>query len=161
MPIKLTSSPKILGGPTPKALIQQMVTSYKNNLKAVGDVIISSKFPLRLKKSQVSCAWISVAELNQLIADNKADGIRIYFGQHTASSLPTGKNDYEDLISVIFVATQEKVTPANPSSLTSQDQLIDDLNSVTITGPFEGQGADKVPVCDPDCPGTGMMLINI
>ena len=167
MPIKLTTNPvKLLGGPTPKSVIQEMVTAYKNDLKANGDITIRSKFPSRASIGQSSSIWISVNELIQLITDNRANGIRIYFGQHNQSSLPSGKEEYEDLLTAIFVATRDTTNFENPTYQNSEDQLNEDsdpekANSFSVAGPFEGQGADKVPICNPSCPTGKMMKLII
>jgi hypothetical protein len=156
MPIKLTTTP--LYGATPKVIIQEMATAYQGALKKWGDSEIKRKYPNRKCQEQSSCAWISVEELLKLIVQNRATGIRIYFGQHTKSSTPlTNEKEYEDLLSVIFVATRNPSNPDVEASLNDQDQLkesdIDDeTSSVILTGQYEGNGADKIPICNPECP---------
>jgi hypothetical protein len=168
MPIKLTETPlKFLGGPTPIKVIQEMVTHYKNNLKHHGDGEIARRHKDRENKNQGSCVWISVIELIQLVTDNGGNGIRVYFGQHTKNSLPDNTPEFEDLITTIFVATRDNKNPADPTYKDSEDLLTssDDLgkgNTVSIAGPFVGQGDDKVPICNPRCPLVGgMMKISI
>ena len=168
MPIKLINDPlKFAGEPTPKAVVQEMVTKYKENLKDYGDKEIKRMFPARSNQSQGSCIWVSVSELIQLITDNGANGIRVYFGQHTKGS-SAKKPDFEGLITTIFVATRDNVNPASPTYDNSEDLLneSDDetkANSVTIAGPFLGQADDRVPICNPRCPppGSKMMKIDI
>ncbi len=168
MPIKLTkTSLNLDGGPTPKAVVQEMVTHYKGNLKYHGDREIARKYPKRKNKNQGSCIWVSVTELMQLITDNGANGIRVYFGQHTPHSEPTGESEYLDLITTIFVATRDNVHPSAPKYDNSEDLLYESdderANTIVVAGPFGGQALDKVPICNPTCPtkASGMMKIDI
>lgn len=162
MPIKVMNAEvKFLSGAVSLAQIQEMVNAYKKDFRKKGDSEIARRHPRRPHKTQSSCVWLSKDELLKLLEENKGNGIRIYFGQHTKKDTPGGDPDYEDLLTPIFVATQDNTNLANPTSENSEDQLKENLNSVTIPGwvSYVGNGLDQVPICNPRCPTTMMKIV--
>ena len=142
MPIKLDFKPEGVenqgDAPIIKTEILAMMKNYKEN-----------RGP-----DQTISAWVSVSELLSLVADNNANGIRIYYGRH----------DDEDPIypgqhNVILVATRDIINPDTPTTINSTDLLNDaialgKINSVSFT--FSGVGDDTIPLCKPNC-GTGLL----
>lgn len=97
-------------------------------------------------------AWVSVSEILKLIADNNANGIRIYYGRHGETDKPEFANRHN----VILVATRDATNPANPTTTHSDDLLNDEplkgaINSVS--GTFANVGDDTIPLCRPNCGG--------
>lgn len=94
--------------------------------------------------------WFSIYELMALIADNKANGIRIYYGRHH-------KNDavYPGKHNVILVATRDAVNPGNPSWENSHDLLHYGKNAeLAKPKSYTGMGLDQGPLCPPRCTPT-------
>ncbi|MEO7216306.1 hypothetical protein [Mucilaginibacter sp.] len=100
--------------------------------------------------------WVSVYELMALISDNKANGVRIYFGRHPKNS-STYSSPYPEQNTVILVATLDSKNPANPTTFDSVDLLNafeanGPVNSVSYTSGYQGMGGDMIPLCPPNCP---------
>jgi hypothetical protein len=94
-------------------------------------------------------AWVSVSEVLSLVAENNANGIRIYYGRHNDDD-----PKYPNRHNVILVATRDKSNPENPTTEESEDLLNEDedngiVNSVSLT--FAGVGDDTIPLCKPNC----------
>jgi len=97
-----------------------------------------------------SC-WVSLNEIMALITDNKANGIRIYYGRHDNND--PNYPDYSGRHNVILVSTYDAVSPINPTTQNS----IDLLNYDATKGPvasvsYSGLGGDAIPLCPPRCP---------
>lgn len=164
MPVKLiTATP---GGepltPTPKKLMDDMIKAYKETLHKLSTDSLRKRFPGRtFPDGSTFCdthsAWVSSGEINQLIEDNSADGIRIYFGCHDKSTLDpkTGTPEYLAMHNVILVATKSDDTHKGPQSKDQLKEAADDkhANSVIMTtSPYEGNAGDLAPLCPPACP---------
>jgi hypothetical protein len=109
-------------------------------------------------------AWVSVAEVSALIADNNANGIRIYFGRH-ADDAPESPGK----LNVTLVATRDVKNPTSPGPATSKSLLDETAKppakaSSVITlvqymypnGDFENMGDDAIPLCPDHCPDSGL-----
>jgi hypothetical protein len=134
MPVKLNLEPQdpSLGldlVPTPLSQVKAMVKNYRQNSPA----------------DETTSAWVSVKEIQALISDNHANGIRIYYGRHDASGI------YPNMHNVILVATIDSNNPLNPTPEYSADQL-SDVNTAT----FAQAGDDAIPLCPPRCPLPGI-----
>lgn len=96
----------------------------------------------------IKSCWVSANELMALISQNKASGVRIYYGRHPEDGKPyAGKHN------VILVSTYDNVTPQDPTT----ENSIDLLNYTPQTGPvntvsYSGEGGDAIPLCPPRCP---------
>jgi hypothetical protein len=97
--------------------------------------------------NDTTSAWVSIYDLMALISDNKANGIRLYFGRH-----PKDDAQYPGRHNVIFVATRDTTDFENPTTQNSVDLLNKDKVEVTERESFEGQGGDAIPLCKPNCP---------
>ncbi len=97
---------------------------------------------------------ISRSEIEQLLNDNKGDGIRIYYGCHKNSTMGEAGVEYQGLHNVILVATQSiEGQPGYMShDLLKESKNAEEANSVvaTLTG-YDGVGDDLVPLCPPRC----------
>lgn len=98
-------------------------------------------------KNDTTSAWVSIYDLLALISDNKANGIRLYFGRHSKDD-----TKYPGQHNVIFVATRDEKDFQHPTTQNSFDLL--DRNKVELTEreSYEGQGGDAIPLCKPNCP---------
>ncbi|WDF77777.1 hypothetical protein PQ469_28225 [Mucilaginibacter sp. KACC 22773] len=136
MPVKLNDDLGAPGNqPIIPAAIKVMVDNYRSTMPA-GDA---------------KSAWVSISEVLELIAQNNANGIRIYYGRHGDDDA-----DYPRKHNVILVATRDAIHPENPSPENSNDLLNYDANkgpvdSITL-GRFSGLGDDVIPLCPPHCP---------
>jgi hypothetical protein len=130
---KLTSE-ELFPVVTPLSEITQMRTNYENSL------LPSSK--------ETRSGWVSAKEVFALVADNNANGIRIYFGRHERNDL-----EFPGQLNIILVATVDKVNPGDPTTTNSVDQLNPDaLAGPVNTVSYTGMGDDRVPLCPPNCP---------
>jgi len=136
MPVKLDFGPEGQQGGEPiiKTQIQKMIKRYEDKTLTCDTV----------------SAWVSVSEVLQLIADNNANGIRIYYGRHDENDLP----DFANRHNVILVATRDSTNPEKPTFKNSDDLLNDEplkgsINSVS--GTFASVGDDTIPLCKPNC----------
>lgn len=135
MPIKLNYKPEGSKGDVPiiKTEILALMKNYEDKT-IICDTV---------------SAWVSVSEVLSLIADNNANGIRLYYGRH-ADDDP----NYPNRHNVILVATRDTTDPAKPTTNNSEDLLNDVpakglINSVSLT--FAGVGDDTIPLCKPNC----------
>jgi len=146
--------------PTQLSIVQKMVTEYSGKLRTMGASLMGMG-----AQKQSSSVWVSWAELQQFVSENNANGIRIYFGQHVDESVG-GTPEYKGMLTVILVSTKDAANPVNAQFDTSVDQLTEshiaaNANSIAVAGPFTGQADDQFPICNPKCPGTQNMKINI
>lgn len=97
--------------------------------------------------NDTTSAWVSIYDLMALISDNKANGIRLYFGRHS-------KDDpkYPGQHNVIFVATRDETDFQHPTTQNSFDLLDRNKLSVSDRQSYEGEGGDAIPLCKPNCP---------
>ena len=148
--------------PLPFEIIKGMVKNYSENLGKTGTDILNAGSPSQLR-SQPTSAWVSWHELQQLMEDNDANGIRIYFGQHTSFSAPAGREaDYKDLLTIILVATKDSQNPDMAQFNSSVDQLTVDADPAKASSvSFAGQADDQFPICKPTCPPGGMIKILV
>lgn len=114
-----------------------------------------------MRRNDTQSGWVSAEEILALINDNKADGIRIYFGRHKEKD-----EYYPDQLNVILVATKNSEPGAEATYKNSVDQLNEfkangPVNSVTFNFPYQdytdsgeyrGRGADTIPLCPQNCP---------
>ena len=119
---------------------------------------MTERYRTTCSKGDARSCWVSMSEVLQLIADNGANGIRIYYGRHGDNDGTEFKNKHN----VILVATHDSVTPTKPTSENSADLLnavetdAHPANSVIVS--FEGMGDDVIPLCPPHCPKTMSIL---
>ncbi len=157
MPVKLINNPNnFLAAPTPLQEIKEMVQAYKYGMCKESTIQLRALYPDRKNIAEAESAWVSRKEIESLLNDNKASGIRIYFGCHTKSTADaaTGTLEYEGLHNVILVATVDSVDDGNPKPENSINQLkegatADKADSVVYTS----MGLDSIPLCPPNCPG--------
>lgn len=103
--------------------------------------------------------WFSIYELMALIGDNKANGVRIYYGRHEKDD-----KSYPGRHNVILVATRDSVNPANPACDTSIDLLTSEKNAgPAVNASFKGMGLDWGCLCPPRCtpPVPGSVFIGV
>jgi hypothetical protein len=140
MPIKLDfSGDKVDFTPIVLPAIKKLIENYRADMRT-GDT---------------QSAWVSAEEINALLKDNNADGIRVYYGRHE-------KNDrkYPNQQNIILVATKKSDAGSMPSFKNSVDQLNEFtkdgiVNSVVFNlrdGDYGGMGADAIPLCPQNCP---------
>jgi len=143
MPVKLNaeSTDKLHDLPIAYVQIENLKKNYNTNLPVLPDGNLDA-----------TSAWVSIYELNALIADNNANGIRIYYGRHGANDI------YPYHHGIVMVATYDSVTPQHPTTTNSVDLLNKDpkqgpVNSVSFSGdgPYTGNGDDAIPLCPPAC----------
>ncbi len=137
--------------PVPKEKITEMTTLYANTIWAQSTANLQAKHPEIPGIQEAKSAWLSRKELNQLLDDNSADGLRIYYGCHNEST--TSYNpDFPDMMwlhNVILVAT--KSSNGDPTVQNSVDQLSEGSGALSA-GAFTGNGGDFIPICPPICP---------
>ena len=119
---------------TPYSEIEKMRAKYETSLPPLS--------------KETRSGWVSAKEVSALLADNLANGIRIYLGRHEDNDL-----EYPGQINMILVATVDSVSLDNPTTQNSKDQL----NQSAVAGPintvsYTGMGDDRVPLCPPNCP---------
>lgn len=147
--------------PTPKEIIKKMRAEYDTQIRSVLTPILQRRRPEVSNIVDSKSAWVSRKELEALLDDNKANGLRIYYGCHHEST--GGINpalDYFGRHNLILVATIDNVNLAAPTTENSLNQLKEssrpeEANSVifpTGDGSFAGMGDDTLPLCPPRCP---------
>ena len=142
MPVRLDKNSGELGAhPIVLAKIKEMTDRYRSNIN----------------ECDAKSCWVSMAEVLQLIADNNANGIRIYYGRHAHGEA----DEFKDKHNVILVATRDTTDPHDPTSENSVDLLNEfvgngPVNSVTVS--FSGMGDDVIPLCPPHCPSSVSIL---
>jgi hypothetical protein len=143
--------------PVSKSEIIKMREEYENTLRKISTADLKKRFPERPWIEEVSSAWISRKELEDLLNDNNANGLRIYYGCHHESTSKDPHEDYLGLHNVILVATKDSVNPKQPSIKNSKDQLQEGGIKISVStedgqGNYSGSGGDAVPLCPPNCP---------
>lgn len=140
--------------PVPKSAIIKMREEYEKTVRKSSTANLKKKFPERPWIEEVSSTWVSRKELEALLDDNNADGLRIYYGCHHESTHKDPHKDYHGLHNVILVATKETVDPNNPTTENSKDVLqeADTKASAPKALSYAGSGGDLTPLCPPACP---------
>lgn len=87
--------------------------------------------------------WVSATELLNLIGNNDANGVRIYFGRQEAT-----KEWPDGMLTVFLVATK---TEKNPPTCETSEDVVDPQASANGTVFFVGLGDDRIPLCPPKC----------
>lgn len=151
MPIKLDYQPAglITAKPIVFEAIKSMTDHYRKSA-APGDT---------------KSAWISREEVNVLLDQNEADGIRIYFGRY-----PDDIPEVGGRLTVILVATKLAEPHNDPETDARRSRSLlnekKEANSVSATlyvkvnGDYEGMGADAIPLCPYHCPDEPSGLDN-
>jgi hypothetical protein len=164
MPVKLVirkdAEGKLLAEPTTKEVMMEMIAEYEGDLRKGSTERLKRKYPGRKDHiEEVRWAWVSRKEIEDLLNDNKGNGIRIYYGCHHKSTDMDPKKDYLGLHNLILVATRDEKNPDNPTADNSEDQLEESTdetkaNSITITvmDDYTGMAADLLTLCPPRCP---------
>ncbi len=160
MPIKLVTknNKEIPFTPTPFEVIQRMKEEYERLIWTFSSDALQRRFPGKPGIKDAKSAWVSRKELEALLNDNNADGMRIYYGCHFESTGDFNPHlDYHGLHNLILVATKDKRDPENPKYEHSEDQLRvsenpQEANSVIFSGEYDGMGDDMLPLCPPRCP---------
>lgn len=94
--------------------------------------------------------WVSVNEILNLISNNDANGVRIYFGRHDKND-----KDYPDMLTVFLVATHD--TSSAPTLENSIDVVSTTASSAGATF-YVGLGDDRIPLCPPKCSVTSSIV---
>jgi hypothetical protein len=143
--------------PVSKNTISKMRNEYDKTIRKVSTENLKKKFPEKPHIEEAASAWVSRKELEQLLNDNNANGVRLYYGCHIESTNSDPSKDYNGLHNIIMVATKDDVNPENPTVENSQDQLheneqkTNELNTTRVQN-YSGAGADMFPLCPPLCP---------
>ena len=136
--------------PTPWTEVKAMTDAWAAGLCAVSTAILKNKFPDRPDIQEARSGWISRADLEALLSDNNANGLRIYYGSHHKATMPgSAPFEFLGLHNVILVATVDSVSPDAPTFLNSVDQL--DKTKLATDGTFKGMGGDLISLCPPAC----------
>lgn len=143
--------------PVSKAEINKMREEYDNTLRKISTENLRKRFPERPWIEEVSSAWVSRKELEDLLNDNNANGLRIYYGCHHESTSNDPHQDYHGLHNVILVATKDSVNLKQPTMKNSKDQILEGGIKASTTNDekpedYSGSGGDAVPLCPPNCP---------
>ncbi|MBE9586577.1 hypothetical protein IM792_19165 [Mucilaginibacter sp. JRF] len=129
-----------------RAQLEKLMKNYQRTVKRIrkGDKeeICSDYDP----KFDSKCVWFPREAVEQLFNDNKADGLRIYFGVHDSEDLPTPD---DDRLTVVLVATRYEDGK-------NKDQLNDDSllkKKELVGGGGPGYGLNHAAICPPsNCP---------
>lgn len=136
--------------PTSKKTAMKMREAYEKEMRKFSTEKLQKKFPERPWVEDAASTWVSRKELNALLDANDADGLRIYYGCHHRKTHIDPRQDYEGLHNLIFVATKDTVDPENPTTETSDDQLIDGDDKDTNS--YVGMAGTYDSLCPPNCP---------
>ena len=142
--------------PVSKSEIIKMKEMFDKTIRKASTKNLKKKFPGNPHIEEASSAWVSRKQLEKLLNDNNADGLRLYYGCHHESTHKEPHKDVHGLHNVILVATRDKVDPKNPTCENSVDQLSDtapqkSLAKAAQIESFEGSGGDMLPLCPPRC----------
>ena len=140
--------------PTSKKTVMKMRDAYERTIRKTSTENLKRKFPDRPWIEEASSMWVSRKELEALLNANKADGLRVYYGCHHASTHADPRKDYLGLHNLILVATKDSKDPENPTSETSVDQLWT-VEAATVDGEptaYEGSAGEVTTLCPPICP---------
>ena len=72
--------------PVSKSTISKMTELYNQTIGKTSTENLKKKFPERTSIKEASSAWVSRKELEALLNDNQANGLRIYYGSHYEST---------------------------------------------------------------------------
>ena len=138
--------------PTSKKTVNKMRDEYEKVIRKTANENLKRRFPDRPGIQDASSGWVSRKDLEALLKANNADGLRIYYGVHHASTNTDINRDQHGLHNLIFVATKDSANPENPTPETSVDQLED----TTGTGEeeptdYEGAAGTNILLCPPIC----------
>lgn len=137
--------------PTTKKTVMKMRDAYEKTIRRTSTENLRRKFPDRPWIEDAASTWVSRKDLETLLNNNNADGLRIYYGCHHASTNADPKQDYNGLHNLIFVATKDSADAQNPTSQTSVDQLGDfDEDAQLLT--YDGAAGTDIAICPPVCP---------
>lgn len=142
--------------------MNKMIVHYRTHIAPVLTELKNSKFPDVDQNTQdATSAWISIADLEKFIADNKAtgnaNGIRIFYGVHVSDSFvgDPGKN-LKGLHTIIFVPTTSGDQP--PTYMNSRNIVpvadtggIGDKSTTESATTGTGYALDHVAICPPLC----------
>jgi len=139
--------------PTSKKTVMRMREAYENTTRKISTESLKNRFTDRPWIQEATSTWVSRKDIETLLNDNNADGLRIYYGCHDESTDSDKKLDYLGMHNLIFVATKDSVSALNPTTETSVDQLRD----ITISEngqltTYEGSAGEFTGLCPPSCP---------
>lgn len=143
--------------PISKDTLTKMRKEYDKTIRKISTANLKKKFPDKSQIEDAASTWVSRKELEQLLNDNNANGLRMYYGCHHESTSTNPDKDYRGLHNIILVATKDDVNPEKPTLENSKDQL----NNIESNGwdsntsasqNYSGSGADLFPLCPPSCP---------
>ncbi len=138
--------------PTPLEKVTEMRNEFERVIRTPSTLRLQQTFTDRVIEETQS-AWVRKTEIDQLVNDNAADGIRIYFGVHTQETDTSNLNkSLKGKLTVILVATKNTGSGA-PTPETSADILLPGLSAPLPGEPvnFIGMAGDKIPLCPPIC----------
>lgn len=155
-----TNSPQNGGqssGGLKKSTVEALVKNYQQKVKKVRKSTgkVEDYDPKRDSKS----IWFSKKVIDQLFKSNGCtdeDGMRIYFGVHDTSIMPT---PYDDQLMVVLVATKvvngvvtdqlsDGTAVASATTVKAEDS---GTSSGSGTGTDPGTGVDHGSICPPNC----------
>ena len=138
--------------PTSKKTVMKMRDAYERTIRKASTEKLKRKFPDRPWIEEATSVWVPRKDLEALLNANKADGLRVYYGCHHASTHADPRKDYLGLHNLIFVATKDSKDPENPSSETSADQLWT-VETTADSEPtdYEGSAGEVATLCPPIC----------
>ncbi|MDQ2718566.1 MAG: hypothetical protein M3Z26_02210 [Bacteroidota bacterium] len=143
--------------PISKKMISEMRDEYEKTIRKTSTENLKKKFSNRPMIQEASSTWVSRKELESLLNDNNANGLRLYYGCHHESTHNDPQKDYHGLHNIILVATKDDVDTENPTVENSKDQLNDieqkpvAKNEMAVQS-YAGSGGDMLPLCPPNCP---------
>jgi hypothetical protein len=140
-----------------KSTFMKMRNEYDKTFHKISSEKLKKEFPVKPQIEDTALAWISRKELEQLLNDNKPNGLKIYYESHHESTNSNPGKDYKGLHNIILVATKkEDMNPKNPPFENSKDQLRDEelkpQESNTSIENYAGAGEDLFPLCPPHRP---------
>ena len=138
--------------PTPLEKVTEMRNEFERVIRTPSTLRLQQTFTDRVIEETQS-AWVRKTEIDQLVNDNAADGIRIYFGVHTQETDTSNLNkSLKGKLTGILVATKNTGSGA-PTPETSADILLPGLSAPLPGEPvnFIGMAGDKIPLCPPIC----------
>lgn len=126
--------------------LETLMKTYQETVKRIrkdDDSGVASDYDPDFDSKSV---WFPRKAVEQLFADNSADGLRVYFGVHDTDQSPT---PYDDRLTVVLVATKFEDGK-------NRDQLKDneeDGDNGEVKGGGPGYGLNHGEVCPPTgCP---------
>ncbi len=118
--------------PISKAVVVRMIQNYRKS---------------KLTDNDTQSLWFGIKELMSLIHDNKANGVRLYYGCHDDDDpVYPGKN------TIIVVATHDSKNPGAPCCEDSFDLLAPaTVAAPPATHPYTGMALEYAALCPPRC----------